>query len=522
MIAGGPDVPLGEPGLFASERWLGAKEKRFRFGLLPHRSELKHSAVRPLLEVLEGSILIDVTDPDVAGTLKRLSSCEPIISSSLHGLVLAEAYGIPSLFWNPQDEAHEWKYRDYFEGVRREDYSAFAGEEIFGAACAGGCDTMPFSLLDAQFPRSRPNRSARRRPTGSRGKPLDHLSQPTRIRHQGMPMSQDLLLGPTQPRAALICCMRNEGMFVVEWVAHHRAAGFDPITVYTNNCTDGSDRLLARLQDLGVLRHVDHQPPQGTSPQLNATRLALADPLIRSAEWLLHIDADEFLDVSIGDGTVDELLDSVGENADVIALLWKLFGDNGLREWNGGSVMQQFTRSQGQPMRRTVNHKSIFRPKLFGRCTDHMPKDPLVAEFRVVNSAGQMMPNASVRKPSKSRYKAKFHQLTFANACLNHYAVKSPDLFLMKNDRGDGHGAQHSRYRLNSRLHRRYNRNEIEDRAILRHWPRVVSLMEEMRSDPLVRKFEAQALETYLARRAQVLTPEQIARWTATGEDSAG
>jgi hypothetical protein len=315
--------------------------------------------------------------------------------------------------------------------------------------------------------------------------------------------------------------MRNEGLFAVEWVSYHCAMGFDTITVFTNNCTDGSDLLLSRLQDLGFLRHVDHQPPPGTSPQLNATRLAMADPLTRSAEWLLHIDADEFVDVSIGDGRIGDLLDNVGEDADVIALLWKLFGDNDLTEWSGGSVLQQFTRSQGQPMRRAVNHKSIFRPERFGRCTDHMPKDPLCAEFRVVNSAGQTLPDASVRHPSKSRYKAKFHQLTFANACLNHYAVKSPDVFLMKNDRGDGQGAQHARYFLNSKLHRRYNRNEVEDTSILRHWPRVAALMEQMRSDPLVRQLEAKALDAFLARRKQVLTPEQVARWTAAPDQGA-
>lgn len=319
-------------------------------------------------------------------------------------------------------------------------------------------------------------------------------------------------------RTSLVCCMRNEGMFVVEWLAHHLVLGFDRVTVFTNNCTDGSDQLLSHLAQRGYVRHIDHSPAPGKSPQDEAMRIAIADQEISRSEWILHIDADEFVDVEIGDGRIGDLIDAIGTRVDVIALFWKLFGDSGVAEWNGGSVVRQFTRSQGVPLRRTVHHKSLFRPEKFARWANHMPKEPLVQDFVVVNTKGDKLSNVSILHPIKSRYKAKFHQLTFSNACLNHYAVKSPDLFLMKNDRGDGHGTEHTKYYLNSRLHRRYNRNEVEDTRPLRHWSRVTELMEEMRSDPMVRSFEAQALEAFRLRRAQLLTPEQVARWTAVSE----
>ena len=38
--------------------------------------------------------------------------------------------------------------------------------------------------------------------------------------------------------------MRDEGLVILEWVAHYRALGFDTIVVYTNDNTDGSDDLL--------------------------------------------------------------------------------------------------------------------------------------------------------------------------------------------------------------------------------------------------------------------------------------
>ncbi|MGB0799487.1 MAG: glycosyltransferase family 2 protein, partial [Planktomarina sp.] len=38
--------------------------------------------------------------------------------------------------------------------------------------------------------------------------------------------------------------MRNEGPFIVEWVAHMRHIGVADLLVYTNDCDDGTDVLL--------------------------------------------------------------------------------------------------------------------------------------------------------------------------------------------------------------------------------------------------------------------------------------
>lgn len=317
-------------------------------------------------------------------------------------------------------------------------------------------------------------------------------------------------------RTAIVSCMRNEGMFALEWLAHHLACGFERIFVYTNDCLDGSDLLLARLARLGWLHHIDHRPPEGASPQNHATALAMADPRVQAQDWLLHIDADEFLYLDPPRESIGALLAQVGGDADIVIFLWKLFGDNGIARWQGGSVLQQFTRSQGVPMRRTVHHKSMFRPQKFEVCANHMPRRPRQAEVRLVNSRGDRLDPASVFRETKSRYKVPFRHQVFDNACLHHYAVKSPDLFLMKNDRGDGHGSSHSLYHLNSDLHRRYNRNEVEDRAILRFWPRIAALMAEMRADPEVARLERACLDWYLARRERVLTPEQVRAWTST------
>lgn len=314
--------------------------------------------------------------------------------------------------------------------------------------------------------------------------------------------------------------MRNEGPFIVEWLAHHLTVGFDEITIFTNSCTDGSDLLLDRLQALGYCRHIRHEPAPGTSPQMNAMRLAFADDRLMAADWLMHIDADEFFCITTGQGRVADLIAQAGAGADIIAVLWKLFGDNGIEHWTGGDILPRFTRAQAAPLRRVVHHKSLFRPQKFGICTDHMPKQPLVDSFTVVNTAGQVVSPEMVRHPRKSRYKMKFNQQTFANASLHHYAVKSLDIFLMKNDRGDGHAGEHRGYFRNSVLHRRYNINDAEDRSILTYQPQTQALMAQMRQDPDIRALEQATTAAWLDRRDRILTPAQIEAWTAPSEGS--
>jgi hypothetical protein len=334
-------------------------------------------------------------------------------------------------------------------------------------------------------------------------------------------MSEPLACEDNNNRSGVVlaACMRNEGLFLVEWLAHHALLGFKDIIVFTNNWTDGSDLLLDRLQELGYVTHIDNRPASGQSPQHAAMDIAIAHPLVAQAEWLMHIDADEFININTDKGTIQSVLDGVGE-ADVVAFLWRLFGNSGMTEWHGGSVLPSFTQSQAHPLRRTVHHKSAWRPEKFGRAIDHMPKDPLVDDFIVKNTAGQKIKDTIIRHPIKCRYKADFRHLTFENAYINHYALKSDDILLMKNDRGDGHGNVHSNYYLNSNYYRKNNRNEAEDRSILTRWDEIKALMDEMRADPEVRALEDACNAAFFTRRAEILTPEQIQAWTVPATDT--
>ncbi len=90
--------------------------------------------------------------------------------------------------------------------------------------------------------------------------------------------------------------MRNEGIYLVEWIAHCRAIGFERIFLYTNDNTDGSSGLLQLLHRQGVIRLIENRFVPGLHPQIKAFEHSLHFlHELRDYEWVAYLDADEFL-----------------------------------------------------------------------------------------------------------------------------------------------------------------------------------------------------------------------------------
>ncbi|MGB3472831.1 MAG: polysaccharide pyruvyl transferase family protein [Erythrobacter sp.] len=78
----------------------------------------------PLPEAgIENAFVIDPKD-HWANVIAKILSCEFLISGSLHGLVIADAYGVPCSFLRLSNIEPDFKYHDYFEGVSRTEYWA--------------------------------------------------------------------------------------------------------------------------------------------------------------------------------------------------------------------------------------------------------------------------------------------------------------------------------------------------------------------------------------------------------------
>lgn len=310
---------------------------------------------------------------------------------------------------------------------------------------------------------------------------------------------------------ALFSCMRNEGLVLLEWLAYHRVIGFDPVIVATNDCTDGSDTLLDMLAAGGAVVHLRNSVQPGEAPQDKGMALVLDHLADTGPEWLAHLDSDEFLNIAHGAGSVADLL-AVAGVGEVIALPWRAFGDNGHQDWPG-ATLPAFTACEAAIAAETVKFKSLFRHRAFAHASDHMPTQPRIAAPRVFSTAGKELDPAVLHGPPRAKYRP-LDLAIRPGACVNHYATRSADIFLMKNDRGDGQGKQTDKYHLGSRWHRIANRNDAQDRTILRHWPATETEMARLRALPGVAEAEAACIADFATRKARVLTPDRIRHWT--------
>ncbi len=314
-------------------------------------------------------------------------------------------------------------------------------------------------------------------------------------------------------RKVIVTCMRNEALFVVEWLAHHVACGFDRIVVFTNDCDDGTDLLLDALAAGGapVERHDNPGPYSAGSIQKQALYRSYRLPVVATSRWVLHIDADEYLNVTCGRRRIDDLLAQFPD-ADGIALMWRHFGDGGVERWEGGSVLRQFTRCEADlpdpALGQLAGFKTIFRPRKFRGISVHNPKRPRRGRpVSIVNTAGEEMPLDSVLNRRGSGYTVPAELCTWENACLHHHHVKSEDLHRMKHARGDANGRKNTKREIGSEFYHQTNRNDIRNMALARFSRRVEPIAARYRAMPGVAEIEARAMALFRARWQDDLVP---------------
>ena len=170
-----------------------------------------------------------------------------------------------------------------------------------------------------------------------------------------------------------------------------------------------------------------------------------------------------------------------------------LFGDNGHGIWPG-QTLPAFTACEAAIDPELVKFKSIFRLRAFHHASEHMPTAPGSTPPCAVNTAGEALSSTPLLGPPRSRYRP-IEAAIRGGAVVNHYATRSTDVFLMKNDRGFGTGRAFGKYHLNSVWHRRTNRNDLQDRTILRRWDEVAAEMARLRALPGVAAAEADCLQ---------------------------
>lgn len=297
----------------------------------------------------------------------------------------------------------------------------------------------------------------------------------------------------------IITTMRNEAPFILEWLAYHRAIGFDGFLAFSNDCEDGTDLMLDRLQAMGLLRHVPN-PRRGTAPvQWTAMRRARNQRIVKQSEWVLVSDVDEFLNIRIGEGMLEDLI-GLQPQADGFRIAWRMFGSNGIRTFQDRPMIEQFTAAAPDRLTwpwRAVQFKTLYRHGAGDLAPGvHRPK-PLGPARRLtwIDDNGQPAPDVpgTVLPTTAQRYGV---------AQLNHYALGSAESFLVKAARGK---PNHMNDAIDIGYWLDRNFNDQPEPSIQRHLAATRAGMEELLQDPELSQLHRQGVAWRQARIAALM-----------------
>ncbi len=125
----------GDPALLFPEIYKPKRSIKFKLGIIPHYTEENKFLASELLTKNKDICIISpmVKDNNYLNIIDKINQCENIMSSSLHGLILADAYQIPSLrfkFKKNDIVGGDFKFDDYNSGVGINTHYTHAFENI--------------------------------------------------------------------------------------------------------------------------------------------------------------------------------------------------------------------------------------------------------------------------------------------------------------------------------------------------------------------------------------------------------
>lgn len=306
-------------------------------------------------------------------------------------------------------------------------------------------------------------------------------------------------------RILAITCVKNEGAFLLDWLAHARAVGFTDFLVFSNDCSDGTEAMLERLQALGQITHQPNPGPWKEGPQWAALKAAETHPLKAAADWMMFLDVDEFPVIHAGDGTLAALVAALPE-ATAIPLTWRLFGNCGVVSYVDRPVAQQFNRAAPRRLRwpwRAQMFKTLFRNDgSYRKLGVHRPRALAKgATPRWFDGSGRELPPIY----RENRLFSLLGEDNYQIAQLNHYPLGSMESYLVKCDRGRSNRAAEP-FDMSYWVERNFCAEQ--DLSIGRYAQATAALRAELAADPELARLHAAAVAWRRARFEALMAEE--------------
>ena len=247
----------------------------------------------------------------------------------------------------------------------------------------------------------------------------------------------------TQPQIRLAVCAiaKNEGPYFKEWLDWHIGQGVEKFYIYDNESTDCTREVLAPYIESGIVEYIYY-------PGYRRQIAAYDDCIDRhrfDTRWLAFIDLDEFI-VPLRDRSITEFLTGF-EDSPVVEINWLIYGSGGAEKKSSAPVMGRF-RHHSLPSHQLNRHvKSIVNPRrvfTMTGCHEAARIDGMAAD----SHGDPITRNFREREPQQDIIR------------INHYAVRSKEEFIEKQNRGRASGSQRT---ISLDYFNRYDLNDIAE-----------------------------------------------------------
>ena len=129
-------------------------EKTHEYAIIP-----QYATEKQVKRACTNEYVISMNTNDYKDVITQIVSCKKVITSSLHGIILAEAYGVPAVWYRGLMKEVDFKYLDYYYSTGRRNIPIITSIEEamrveplpipdFSNLQKGLMETFPYDLWD--------------------------------------------------------------------------------------------------------------------------------------------------------------------------------------------------------------------------------------------------------------------------------------------------------------------------------------------------------------------------------------
>lgn len=392
-----PEV-YGDPALLIPYYYHPYVTKKYKIGIIPHHSNIDSKLINKFKDVAKVKIIDFTSYNDWKDIIKDICQCVFIVSESLHGLIISEAYHIPNIWISLSDIGQDMKYEDFFLSVGKTPYLAYKVTK----------DTKLQDLLDLKHKYD---------PTFTLD--LKKLVNACPVQLKNINMANKIK--PYKGKVMLCCIGKMENNYIREFVQYYQHLGFDNICLYDNNDVDGErfEDVIPEYIKNGFVILKDYR---GKELAQIPAYTDCYNTYKNDYDWIAYFDIDEFLHID-GDMKIKEFLskdcfNTRGVNA--VRVCWKQFTDSDIIKTENNFSVKKYKDFLPITRSNTTQTKIILKTQL-DNVEFSSPHGPLTDKNVIcVNTAGELCSN-SILITNK----------TWQNAQLNHYRFKTIEEFVL-------------------------------------------------------------------------------------------